>query len=225
MDKQCIGCKETKAIDNFGLDKRRKDGHNRYCKKCVCEFAISYRERNKEKIADSLKKYRETHKEQRNLANKTWREKNIDHVKKYSKEYNSKNFEKRKLAFNAWVEKNPERMRELKKNNREKNKLIERERKLKRFYNMTLEDYDNLMASQNSKCKICSKDAADERNKNLVIDHCHDSGKVRSLLCDRCNRTLGVLEENVDLMMKMMQYIKQHEHLKKQPVEKHSLTQ
>jgi hypothetical protein len=62
---------------------------------------------------------------------------------------------------------------------------------LKYHYGITLEEYNKM--DQN--CNICG--ASDEgRGFNMNVDHCHDTGKVRGLLCNSCNRGLGLLGEN-----------------------------
>ena len=55
-------------------------------------------------------------------------------------------------------------------------------------YGITLADYDSMCKLQNGQCKICKKEV------NLVVDHCHQTGKVRGLLCAVCNLALGQLE-------------------------------
>jgi hypothetical protein len=66
-----------------------------------------------------------------------------------------------------------------------------REYKLRKKYNITTEDYANLLKSQNGCCKICSSEPT--KTRKLCVDHCHKTGKVRGLLCDSCNRGIGLL--------------------------------
>ena len=47
----------------------------------------------------------------------------------------------------------------------------------------------------------------------MVVDHCHTTGKVRGLLCTRCNNTLGGLKDSVDLAKKMIVYLEDHNDL------------
>lgn len=71
------------------------------------------------------------------------------------------------------------------KNYREKNPDNYKSSKLKHKYGITLEDLNNMKEEQNHSCKICTKEG------EMVVDHCHDSGEVRGLLCSGCNKALG----------------------------------
>lgn len=94
---------------------------------------------------------------------------------------------------------------------------IERKRMLQRKYNMTAAAYDAMAAQQNNKCAICEEPESsfDQKcgsRKRLCVDHCHSTGKIRGLLCLRCNTTLGKLEESPQLLRAMWDYL--HEHAK-----------
>ncbi len=66
-------------------------------------------------------------------------------------------------------------------------------RRLKRLYNITREQYDKMNEAQNGRCKLCANDPAP--GKSLAVDHCHETGKVRGLLCRMCNRNIiGLIE-------------------------------
>lgn len=94
---------------------------------------------------------------------------------------------------------------------------IERKRMFARKYGMTVEQYEDLVKSQDGKCAICEQpessfDGKTGSLKNLCVDHCHNTGKIRGLLCFRCNATLGKLEDNPLLLRAMWDYL--HEHSK-----------
>src|SRR2546423_5792224 len=69
-------------------------------------------------------------------------------------------------------------------------KLRERASHLKRKFGLTLEEYDEMLAAQEGGCAICGE--APEEGKILHIDHDHETGLVRGLLCQRCNHGLGL---------------------------------
>lgn len=78
------------------------------------------------------------------------------------------------------------------KSNKEKG----RGSRYKREYGINLKDYNDMFATQKGKCKICGVHQL-EMKKKLSIDHNHDTGMVRGLLCIPCNAALGNIEEYV----------------------------
>jgi hypothetical protein len=82
------------------------------------------------------------------------------------------------------------------------------ERWIKR-YGITLEQYEKMYAKQNGVCKIC-KNPCVTRNL-LSVDHCHTTGKVRGLLCVKCNTALGMLNDNIALLSNAILYLKDSE--------------
>lgn len=79
-------------------------------------------------------------------------------------------------------------------------KRKQKECDLRGRYNLSLDDYDSMVLNQAGKCGICDKKA------KLVIDHCHDTRRVRMLLCAGCNTSLGVIE-NKPRFDRFMEYI------------------
>jgi hypothetical protein len=73
-------------------------------------------------------------------------------------------------------------------------------------YGLTIDDYKKLYKAQNGKCAICSTSY-----KRLCVDHSHDTGCVRGLLCKKCNFMVGFAEDNSIKLMLAMAYL---EHLK-----------
>lgn len=68
--------------------------------------------------------------------------------------------------------------------------------KIKNIYNLSEKDFYKLIDSQNCKCALCDKEL--ERStlsKSTHIDHCHDTGIVRGILCSVCNTQLGIYEK------------------------------
>lgn len=92
---------------------------------------------------------------------------------------------------------------------------MERSRHFKRKYGITTEEYNALSVKQNHKCFICEEaETAVAGNsgikRKLAVDHDHDTKKVRSLLCWRCNGTIGKVKESIELLQKMIDYLKAH---------------
>ena len=85
-------------------------------------------------------------------------------------------------------------------------KVWQRNRTLKYKYGITIEDYNKMFADQEGKCGICKRHYF-QLGKTLAVDHCHTTGKVRQLLCDFCNRTLGVYEKRPEIFKAFDEYL------------------
>jgi len=79
--------------------------------------------------------------------------------------------------------------------------------KLKK-YNLTLTEYENLLVKQDCKCAICKEPPSPD--KSLVIDHNHETGQVRGLLCYRCNLAIGHLKDDPKLANSAAEYLSIH---------------
>jgi len=84
---------------------------------------------------------------------------------------------------------------------------IERKSKFKKQYGITIEQYDEMLAAQNGGCAICGEKTPGGRTKNFAVDHCHTTGKVRGLLCTKCNRGLGLFNDRTDLLKLATNYL------------------
>lgn len=82
---------------------------------------------------------------------------------------------------------------------------------LRRKYGLTVENYTILLKEQDGKCAICdSKDAGRQGVKNLAVDHNHSTGKVRGLLCSRCNLGIGHLDDDPNRLEAAAAYLRKH---------------
>ncbi len=95
----------------------------------------------------------------------------------------------------SWRKKNPKR-----------NKEIYRKHALKKKYNISIEEYERLEILQNHLCSICKRPQK-KSNHELCVDHCHRTGKLRALLCHRCNTCLGLLSDDLDTVRNMISYL------------------
>lgn len=80
-----------------------------------------------------------------------------------------------------------------------------RRHRLRKFYGMTIEEYDALLAAQGGVCAICLNPPTDDRQ--LVVDHDHETNEVRGLLCDGCNTGLGRFFDSVDQLRVAINYL------------------
>lgn len=73
--------------------------------------------------------------------------------------------------------------------------------KLKYRYGITPEELEELMDKAGHKCQLCG------RKDKLNIDHCHENGHVRGILCGSCNRALGILGDSVESIERVLAYL------------------
>ena len=90
-----------------------------------------------------------------------------------------------------WIKNNPRRA----KNN-----------SLLKDHGITIEQYEMLFQKQDGKCAICLKHQTELRIR-LAVDHCHKTNKIRGLLCDTCNRGIGFLKEDKEILTKAINYL------------------
>lgn len=112
--------------------------------------------------------------------------------------------EERDLYKKSKKEKSLER-RKLSKYSRDY-KMKQKNTILKTKYGIDYDDYQKLLKSQNGVCYICGCTS----DKALCVDHDHRTGKVRKLLCDRCNKTIGLVREDQTILENMKNYIEEH---------------
>jgi hypothetical protein len=91
------------------------------------------------------------------------------------------------------------------KSNRESNLLNPEKKKdyhYKRTYNITIDQYNSILESQDNKCAICFKS-----KDKMCLDHCHSTGRIRGILCDSCNRSIGLLKEDKNVLYNAIKYL------------------
>lgn len=101
--------------------------------------------------------------------------------------------------------------RQHRKNNSDYYKVMDRKQNLQRNFGISVEQYEALLAAQNNVCAICKKPERAILNgkiKNLAVDHCHKTGKIRGLLCCACNRGVGMFNEDEKLCFEAASYLK-----------------
>lgn len=91
----------------------------------------------------------------------------------------------RTQSIDRWRAENPERVR-----------VANRNSAYKRRYNITLEDYNEMLVAQGHCCAICSCGSWESRDGRLHVDHDHQTGEVRGLLCYKCNVGLGSFQDD-----------------------------
>ncbi len=195
--KHCNKCQQDRSTDLFGKDTRNKDGLQGICE--VCRKAAKQAARDKRRMEGNITVPRKT-------CNKCDTDKPADSFYRdagiadglatickackdeYSVTYRAENRDE----YNA-------SMREWRANHKEEAKELD----LHRTYGLPLETFKKMLSDQGGKCALCFK--APSGVRPLCVDHCHDTGKVRGLLCYGCNR-LMVLIDNPELLAKAIAY-------------------
>ncbi len=83
----------------------------------------------------------------------------------------------------------------------------QRERRLINAFGLTINDYDALLEAQGGRCAICGSEDPRARGDNFVVDHDHESGGVRGLLCNPCNAGIGALGDDPDTLLAATFYL------------------
>lgn len=109
-----------------------------------------------------------------------------------------------------WQEKNAARCKENVKKRwaRKSRELMDQRRNWQ--YGITNEIYEALLSSQGGGCGICGRKENISRKgkpRAMSVDHCHETGAVRGLLCNNCNAAIGHLQDDVEIVLKAALYL------------------
>ena len=162
--------------------------------------------------------------EARKAYQKAYYERNKARLLERQRERNAAHYqankEKHRAKAIAWQEANPDRMAELKRRYRERHRdrlnaqrkayyeanreleLAQRRTAKLRRYGLTREQFAAMLADQKGACLICLQQMA-----LPVVDHDHETGKVRGLLCRMCNSALGLLQDSPDILRRAARYL------------------
>jgi hypothetical protein len=166
---------------------------------------------------------------------KAWKLKNAEHIKQYNDAYHAANPDYEKERCKKWKRKNREKVseynRKWNKENRERRNELNKqwqqsnpEYRDNKFaynlmynYNITVDDYNRMLANQDGHCAACpATERTVGRVRRLCVDHARSCcprtkscGKcVRGLLCNPCNRALGLLMDNEETLSQLIAYLK-----------------
>lgn len=223
VGKKCSRCKEFLPWEHFHRNRATKDGRQGHCRPCGNMIRREYEERNAEALAlrRAEKLATATAPDATKVCTKCKIERPIlsfyahrgtkdgratycaECQRASSREWNAANAE-RARERNALYRSDPK--------NRAKSARNMRSMWL-RLYGLTETQYLDMLAAQGGVCAICyqSERFIDSRTgepRRLAVDHDHETGKVRGLLCGRCNRTLGHMNEDVDSLIRAAEYLR-----------------
>jgi hypothetical protein len=104
-----------------------------------------------------------------------------------------------------------------KKSRKKYNSIAMRNYDLKKSYGIDLEYYECLLKKQNNRCKICKIHISEMKSNtkaNFCVDHCHKTKIIRGLLCDSCNRGIGLLKDDYNVLLSAYNYLKETQEIK-----------
>lgn len=195
--KFCKGCERTLPRTNFSPRKERgPEAVRSKCKECNSAATAAY-------VADHLderKAYAKQHKsDNRAYYSQKERERvalNPERKREQDRIWRMNNKDKVADAQRRWRSENPEKVAHAKRRD-----ALSR-------HGITIEDYDQMLASQDYVCKICgSSDTGSAKKKYFSVDHCHDTGVVRGLLCQGCNSGLGHFKDDIVFLQAAIDYL------------------
>ena len=128
-------------------------------------------------------------------------------MKAYRQSERGKEMLRRNLLKYRQTDKYKEYRRKYK--NSEKYKLQRRDSLLRKNFGVTLEQYNQMLNSQNGVCAICNQHTEKEV-RMLAVDHCHKTGKVRGLLCRFCNQALGQFNDDTQRLSNAINYLNKY---------------
>lgn len=157
-EKVCTRCNILRPLDDFGVERSRKDGRQRHCRACR-------RDGTRELYG----------------ADAAFRDKRAEYFRKYRQKYRE-NERDRQRAAKLWL-----------------------------TYGMTLDQFTELNEAQGGGCAICGGGPhgghRTARKKWLSVDHCHETGRIRGLLCDNCNIGIGKFKDDPALLLAAIEYL------------------
>jgi hypothetical protein len=176
--KTCSKCKMTKPYSEFQKNKRMKDG---FCSPCkACESLRRKASYDPEVNSEKYNKNKEKYLAQQ----KVYYTNNIDRIRETSKMYYQSN--KSKWLEMGWKQKG----------------ILNKE-----GLPFTLSDFEELASTAEYKCQICGSDGSSHK-KGLCVDHNHNTGIARGLLCGHCNSGIGHFHDDINKLSSAIAYLK-----------------
>lgn len=134
------------------------------------------------------------------IVGREYRQSKPEHIKEVQDKWKIKNKHRTSGYSKSWRSRNPDKVKDQDRRNH-----------LRTEYGLTVEQYDDMVALQEGRCLVCREIPMGKRGySTLHVDHCHITGRVRGLLCGRCNTALGSLKESEEITQNLVRYIQKH---------------
>ncbi|TET13899.1 MAG: hypothetical protein E3J82_02525 [Candidatus Thorarchaeota archaeon] len=200
--KKCTKCGGEKPLDKFVKDSRISSGVRTYCKMCANGLATENRKLRQKKLGRGQIESKKCStckivKPASEFNHKPGTKDGLQPICKPCKKIWNHNQRKKKLAENV---------------------DYEVERHLQKAFGMSLKEYLEIERNQGHKCALCSTNDPGTRKRNganksrFCVDHDHETGEIRGLLCTNCNRGLGLLGDTLERLEAAAAYLRKHKH-------------
>lgn len=135
---------------------------------------------------------------------RAWRLKNIEKVRECNRRSKLKNKEKIRLRRMAEYWKDPQKKLTYTRAWWARNSHKRKEYAMRRVYNLDPSEFAAMLVRQNGVCAVCEQS---DPKRNLSIDHNHGTGRIRGLLCKKCNSAIGFAGDSPVILRKMAMYL------------------
>lgn len=108
--------------------------------------------------------------------------------------------------MSKWRSYNKEEVKDYNYQHYHNNLIYHRNRQLKNYYGITLEEFEAILKAQGESCAICGADSCSD-GRSFNVDHNHATGEVRGILCRPCNAGLGMFKDSPEIMINAYQYL------------------
>jgi hypothetical protein len=159
--------------------------------------ASAYGKAHKKEIRAQRRRKRET--------DPAYRQKLLAAGQAYYEAHKKEISERRRRKREADPERRAKLLAREQRKSRARHPMAQRERRLRCVYGLSLEEYDAMLDRQGGVCAICKKKP--DEGKSLCVDHCHVTGKVRGLLCHKCNSVLAFGNDDPDILRAAIAYL------------------
>jgi hypothetical protein len=194
MDKTCTRCGEPKSANEFSFDDKKRGLRKAVCKAC-CSRADKIRyAQNPEPAKERARQQRLTRPEE---------------MKAYDAAYHLAHREERNARASQWVKDHRDVHDAQGRAWRQDNPRKSRGMFLKSKYGLTLEAWDAMLIVQCGRCAGCGR-FFENTPLEPSVDHDHETGMVRELVCAPCNHTIGYAEEDIERLLGLVEYLRRH---------------
>lgn len=166
-----------------------------------------YYKKNQERIKEKARDYYENNREECQARAKEYYEENRERISSRSKEYAAKNADAVKARNKAYYQANKEEIAAKGKEYRERNRKARSDSKAAIRFGVPVEEIERLRSITH--CEICGVELQHYTTNLTAIDHCHEHGHIRGMLCSNCNLLLGHAKDDVAILRNAIDYLEE----------------